>query len=147
MADLLRRVLAILLTLSVQWSTLGGAYACAATGRGEATADAMAGMAGMRHVAGSRAEGEPGSAVGHVQGKNGAVPALACCASEALPSPDGQDIPGDRCVLMATCAIHMLATGMSPTMDEVGLVAPKYAVDAVAPPTRVAPPDVPPPKA
>lgn len=171
----LRRVLAVLVSLSVQWSTLAGALvACAdmgpAVGEASETVSArsphaeagpaaifasdsaaamegMSGMIGMPGIVGMRSEdrGDPADRNHRDSSTSPSVP--PCCASVAPPLGEGPDAPSGDCVLTATCMAPMMPAHAAALRVARGVAAPLLSRDELAPPALTAPPDAPPPRA
>ena len=165
MLALLRRLLAILLLLSVQWSTLGGALvACADMDSGTGAADVTYGTdasgaegprrampahepaGGMADMQGMRGD-ERGRPV-HDRQEGGASPLAApCCAPDAPRPGNGPDAPSGGCVLMATCMTPMMPAPTEALRLVRVVAAAMRTTDDLAPPTLSSPPDAPPPRA
>ena len=140
----LRRVLAVLLSLSVQWSALGGALvACAdmelRTG-GMTSVESMADMAGMhREDQQGRPDQEPQ--------ERGASSPTSCCAPEAPFTDGGSDAPSGSCALTATCLMPMMPARLDALRSVPRVTNARQTTDGLAPSALFTPPDAPPPRA
>jgi hypothetical protein len=159
----LRRLLAIVVSLSVQWAALGGTcVACtdkdmAAAAVGEAVgtglqrvvatqapapepAAALVEMPEARGIAGKRSENR--HEVSTEDRHEGST--SPCCASEAPRTSDSRAAP---CGMLATCVMLMMPVHAGALSVARGVMAPLLSNDDLAPPAPTTAPDAPPPRA
>ena len=151
MRQILRRAIAIAVTLSVTLSTLGMAHACEDM-QDRAGADAMAAMAAMAAMPAMPAM--PATAATPamddmvaVAGAHDAAPVPHGNCDHDSSAPAGGSATTDGCLTMIGCAITMIVTPAVSSLTEAPLVARHVAFVASGPLGLPLPPDSPPPRA
>jgi hypothetical protein len=140
-----RRVIAILLSLSVGWSTLEGAFACVGENSGNASAaveKVMEGPTAMKEMQGMAPTGTVdagGRSDSEQHGRH-----AECCASAGSPEAAGETV--DECVLMLVCQSAVLPASVARPVVASRIPMVRISDEEVDPPAYAAPPDAPPPR-
>ena len=145
MRQILRRAIAIAVTLSVTLSTLGMAHACEEM-QDRAGADAMAAMPATAAMPAMPAMPAMDDMVA-VAGAHDAAPVPHGNCDHDSSAPAGGSATTDGCLTMIGCAITMIVTPAVSSLTEAPLVARHAAFVASGPLGLPLPPDSPPPRA